>query len=440
MLAAKERRHAIRLSYANALFWALGNGMVTTTLVIYLALELGAAGMAISWIVASPRFAGVLRVGAPALISEIARLGWGGRKRVCLFAFALSASTLAAVPGAAIGAGRHGASWGIAALVTAWCVYHLLEYTGVIALWSWLGDLYPQRMRSRLIGRREGFLVAGRVIGILLSLALTLLCGELWPTIDRWIPLATSAAFGAAWMLLAVAPLIWMPALSGCPSAAPEAPWRTLGRALKERAYRRLLAYSCALSFANGVTGAAMSLYPQRVLEIGYREMVGMRALMFGGQAAVAPLAGGWIGRWGAKRVMFVAQLFVATGPLFYLCSGPIIPYLFTGDTAYAWSPWIVCSAFVVWVLYAPLNVGLDTLKLDVANAQNTAPYLAVYHALSEGVNGLTILLGGLAYDSLNRGGADVLGLFALFFVVGWLLRTLTAVLILRLEEKEEAL
>lgn len=57
-LDAAVRRRAIRRSYLNAILWALGNGLASTTLVVYLALELGAAGLGISLLLAAPALVG----------------------------------------------------------------------------------------------------------------------------------------------------------------------------------------------------------------------------------------------------------------------------------------------------------------------------------------------------------------------------------------------
>ena len=35
------------------------------------------------------------------------------------------------------------------------CVHQLLEYLGSVALWSWLGDLVPGRIRGRYFARRQ---------------------------------------------------------------------------------------------------------------------------------------------------------------------------------------------------------------------------------------------------------------------------------------------
>jgi len=50
-----DRGRAIRLSYANALLWAIGNGLVSTTLVLYLATSFGAAPLGVSLVWLLPR-------------------------------------------------------------------------------------------------------------------------------------------------------------------------------------------------------------------------------------------------------------------------------------------------------------------------------------------------------------------------------------------------
>lgn len=64
-LPIHRRRESRRMAYRNGGIWALGNGLTSSTLVVYLALELGApgAGLAISMILAAPRIAGLLLLG-----------------------------------------------------------------------------------------------------------------------------------------------------------------------------------------------------------------------------------------------------------------------------------------------------------------------------------------------------------------------------------------
>jgi MFS family permease len=88
-----DRRAAMRAANWNAAIWAIGNGLAGTTLVVYLARQLGADGIAVSWIVAAPQLAGVRRLFAPALSHR-----WGDRKRFCIAMFVASGVALAALP------------------------------------------------------------------------------------------------------------------------------------------------------------------------------------------------------------------------------------------------------------------------------------------------------------------------------------------------------
>lgn len=403
-------RRAMQLANTNAIVWAVGNGLVSTTLIIYLALELGAAGIAVSLILAAPRFVGVLRLAVPSIIQDGNR-----RKFFCICGYTASALVLLALPALATPRESLSTTTGIRALVVCWCVYHLLEYLATIALWSWLGDWMPPRVRGRLIGWRERYLVVGRIVGIAGSVAITGLWTALRPDSPRWEPLACSAMVGAAFLLLAVLPLVILQPIDArrvSPTRPPLA--YQLALALTDPAYRRLLAYSCWFAVANGMTGAAQSLYPQRVLGIDYLQMVGLRSMMFAGQTAIAPAAGRWIDARGARGLLTLAQLIVATGPLLFLAASPT-------------QPWWIVGAFVVWIAYAAINVGLDDLKLKLAPTASTAPALAVYYALGDLASGVTLVAGGTLYDRLTAGGTDALQLYAQLFLAGWLCRSLAA-------------
>ncbi len=418
-------RRDIGRTYANALVWALGNGLVSTTLVVYLALSLGASGVAIACVLAAPRFAGILRVASPAFLAAGI-----DRKTLCLGGYGLSALVLVLIPAAVWGTSDATSptdqSWRVVLLAVAWCVYHLLEYVAGVALWSWIGDLYPRRLRSRLLGRRERWLTVGRAIGIGLSLLLASAWGLWLPLDERWMPLAASASVGAVLMALAIVPLAWMTSRAARPSARPEAPWRTLRRALAETPYRRLLAYSGWLGFANGLSASAQGMYPGRVLGISYQTLQAFQFGMWTGQSSVAAWSGRLVARFGAKRVMMPAQVAVAFGTLcFYLASPD--------------QPWWIALAYLTWVAWAPINIGLDTLKLNLADSENNAPYLAVFHAASDFTNAFTVLGGGLLYDTLAAGDSQAMRVYAGLFLAGWVGRMLAVPLIARLVEPPPA-
>lgn len=410
-------RSAMHLANANALLWAVGNGLVSTTLVIYLAAELGAVGIVVSFILAAPRFAGLLRLATPLLVRSGTQ-----RKNVCTAGYLASSGTLFAMPLLATPLGNVSPVTGMVALVGCWCVYHLLEYIATIALWSWLGDWMPSRVRGRLVGWRERYLVAGRIVGIVGSVLLSFAWNYISPGAPVWQPFAWSALLGALLMALAVLPLLWLAPKNVSPRRDDGQLLDDLTRALLDPAYRQLLLYSCWFALANGVTGVAQSLYPQRVLGFDYHSMVGLRSTMYAGQTLLTAPAGRWVDRFGARWLLTASQLVVATGPLFFLCTSPE-------------QPWWVLGAFIVWMAYAPLNVGLDTLKLKLSPTDDRTPSLSVYYALSDVVSGVTLLAGGYWFDRLTTGDGDAMSLYATLFMVGWVLRTIAAGLAWRVDD-----
>lgn len=414
-------RRDARLANVNAALWAVGNGLTSSLLITYLALALGAEGLVVSGVLAAPRFVGVLRLGAPALIARLQ-----ARKGVCLACYALSGLTLALLPALAAPGRLGSAAAGLAALVVCWCVYQVLEYVGTVALWSWLGDLFPPSVRGRLIGRRERWLVNGQIIGMFVSYGVVETWNYTHANEPSWVALSVSATLGAVMIMLAVVPLARMSALAARPSAMPRAPWRSLLACLREPGFGALVFWSVCLSIANGITGAAQGLYPNRVLGLQYTHILPLRGLMRAGQSAVAPAAGGWVDAVGSRRVMLVSQLTVAVSPLFFLAATPA-------------APWWIAGAYVVWIAYAGLNVGLDSMKLNLAPATNNAPALAVLHAASSFANGVTVLFGGWFFMQVDTADDDVWGLYAAVFLAGFVARSVVGALVLTLRDSKGA-
>jgi MFS family permease len=159
-----HRRRAIQCFYRNGAFWGLGNGLVSSSLIIYLAGEFGAAGFAVSLILAMPRLVGVLRLGTPILIDLIGR-----RQVFCVRMFLAASIVLFLLPVVSAPGILPGPSWSLAVLVSMWTIYHLLEFLGLVALWSWIGDVVPDSIRGRFIGRRGALLNACQVVGMLVG-------------------------------------------------------------------------------------------------------------------------------------------------------------------------------------------------------------------------------------------------------------------------------
>lgn len=411
----RARRPAIQAFYANAGIWAVGNGLVSSTLILYLAISVGARNFQSAVIYAAPALAGTLRLLVPAILARIGR-----RKAVCLAMYGASALVLSLVPLAALAlpVGSHAPI----ALVAAWCVYHLLEYGGTITLWSWTGDLVPRPILGRFCGYRERWLVSGRIAGIAFSIALATLWSWASPGSSTVHALAVSAACGAVFMLGAVAPLVFVPGVEYLPSAVPRTPWRTLVRAMLRQPYRQLVLFNCAFAFVNGITQAAQGTFALRVLRIQYPGLQTIIATMRAGQMFLAPTAGRWCDSFGSRPVMILSQLVVAMGPLFLFFA-----------TFGQW--WWILAAFAAWIAYAGLNVGLDNIKLQLAPRDNNAPYLAAYYSASDLVFGTSILIAGWIFDRLEDRGVASLSIYAGMFLVGWIGRTFVAALLVPIEE-----
>ena len=253
-LPIHQRRRSRRLAVWNAALWAVGNGLASTTLVMYLAKELHSErlGLGIGLLVATPQVAGLLRLAAPAMIEQM-----GDRKRFCITTFLGSALLLMAMPWVSAPGVLSSAGWSLAALVALWCLYHLLQYLGTVALWSWLADVAPQRIRGRFLGRRERWLVAGQAAAAVAAGLFVYHVLETCPALPSWIPYAVMSVLGAMFMLVALMPLALMPQPErghlAC-TMRPARPRSGVFAPFRDVRFLPLLAFGCWFSFFNGCT------------------------------------------------------------------------------------------------------------------------------------------------------------------------------------------
>ena len=426
-----QRRRARRCAYWNGAIWGLGNGLTSGTLVLYLAMQFDVRGVGfyISLILAAPRLAGLLRLVAPALIGRLA-----DRKRFCMAAYLLSALVLFGLPFASAPGRMPSATASLAALVVFWCLYHLLEYLATVALWSWMADLVPLRIRGRFFGRRQRWMVTGQAAAMLAAGLFTWGWGSLHPEQPRWIAYAVPAITGACFMIAAVVPLVGIPALALSRIVRSGASLRSMVAPFVDSRFLRLVLFGCWFSFFNGVTQMTQGVYPYWTLGMGLFFMLALKTGMRLGQLAISPWIGRLADRLGNRPVMLATLPIVASGPLFYFLSDPAQPAWLAGG--------LVAAAWVVWIAYAGLNVCLPNLILKLSPRQSNTPYIATYYAVSGLCLALGTILGGTLFDYLGREtfvlaqGRLTLDFYHYSFLFGWITRTMGVVVLWLVIEK----
>ena len=419
-LSVFQRRRARRLAYWNGAVWAIGNGLASTTLIIYLALDLGAGkiGLGIALILAARHVVGVLRLGAPAMIERLV-----DRKRFCLGTFLLGTLVLSGLPWIAAPGNLPSPGASLAALVGLWCIYHLLQYLAMIALYSWLADLVPLRIRGRFFGLRQRWMVAGEAAAMLCAALFVWGRRALNPTEPRWVAYVILAALGIGLFLAALVPLARMPRVDENQTVRRPATLDCILAPFFDRRFLRLVAFGCWFSFFNGLTQSAQNIYPANVLHVSLFVMLALKTGMRLGQLGISPTMGRLADRMGNRPVMIVSLLLVATGPLFFLPATPE-----------RW--WWLIGAWVVWVAYAGLNVCLPNLMLKLSPSRSNAPYIAAYFAVTGLCYAASTILGGALLDWLRGatitlfGGVLILDFYRCSFLLGWITRSMGVLLL----------
>jgi hypothetical protein len=423
-LTVQRRRRARRMAYWNGAIWAVGNGLASTTLVVYLAMDLGAEeiGLGIGLILAARHVVGLLRLGAPAMIGRLAV-----RKRFCLGSFLLGTLLLLGLQVVAAPGRLPSAAASLYALVALWCVYHLLQYLGMVALWSWVADLVPVEIRGRFLGRRQRWMVAGEAAAMLCGGLFVWGCHELHPTAPRWIAYVVTAALGACLMIAALVPLALIPPVARSRTVRRGATLRTTLAPFGDPRFLRLVLFGCWFSLSNGLTQSAQFSYPKQVLGIILFAMLAMQTGMRIGQLSISPWLGRLADRVGNRPVMMGCLLLVAQGPLFYLVSTP-------GQR------WWIVGAWVVWIAYAGINVCLPNLMLKLSPEESNTPYIATFYAVTGLCYAANTIIGGALLDRYGDWSCTcfgvVLGYYQGIFLLGWIARSLGVLVLLLVIER----
>jgi hypothetical protein len=383
-----------------------------------LALDLDAEriGLGIGLILAARHVVGLLRLGAPAVIGRLV-----ARKQFCVGSFLLGTLLLLALPAVAAPGRLPSPAASLCALVGLWCLYHLMQYLAMVALWSWMADLVPVEIRGRFLGRRERWMVAAQAAAMLSGGLFVWGWQGMHPESPRWVAYVITATLGACLMLAALVPLALIPAAARSRSARRGATLGAMLAPLADSRFLRLVLFGCWFSLANGLTQSAQYSYPKQVLGIILFAMLAMQTGMRLGQLTVSPWLGRLADRLGNRPVMMACLLLVAQGPLFYFFSTPQ-------------SPWWIVGAWAVWIAYAGINVCLPNLMLKLAPGQSNTPYIATFYAATGLCYAANTILGGALFDWFGDStwtcfGAEI-DYYQAVFLLGWLARSLGLVVL----------
>ncbi len=386
-LAPYQRRRALRLGLINAMIWSAGYAMTTGALVVYLAIDLGATGKALSFLLAAPSLAGLLRLFTPAIIARA-----GSTKRTCVGGLGLAFVVLMGLPLTGVIAPQMSRGAAITLLVGVMCAYQLLEFIGFVAYWSWFAELVPLRVRGNYFGWRQTLQIA-----VIIPTALA--AGYFS---DHWraaykdqrgmmlLGYAIPNALGTACMLASLIPLVLMPAAGAAP-AATGVPWRAMAAPFRQWRFRRLLSFRAGLSIANGISQTAEKAFPKNVLKLGVWDLAIMKNVMQVGQLGTARVVGPLSDRYGNRPVLVACQWLVSLAMVFYLIAAP----------QPRWMAWLLLGAWVLWSAYAGHNVCLPNLALKLAPQREKSPYVAAHEALASVCHAAATIAGGFLFDWL---------------------------------------
>lgn len=425
-----QRRESIRRFYQNGALWGLGNGLVSTSLITYLAGVYGAKGFALSLILAAPYLVGVLRLGTPLWIERI-----GNRKKFSVSSFLISTLFLLLLAGLTPPGVLPSTAASLTSLVLLWTIYHLFEYLGVVALWAWIGDTVPRRVRGRFIGRREALLNAFQVAAMIVSGWANFQwkehCNASGNPDHIWYGYTVCAALGALLMAVAVWPLVRANDSETEEANNSKTPAITLRDVLApfgDSQFQRFLVYGIWFSFSNGIANLPMLIYRMYVLNVSYGFHLSLDGASQGVQSLIMPRCGRALDRWGGVPILTLSQLLVAFALVFYILASP--------DN---W--WWIIGAYVLWIAYAGINTAMPKLMLSFSSPGQYASYSAAWFATLQLAYGLTIVLAGLLFDWAKEAVPTVIpgswGLdhFKFIFLLGLLFRLSAAFWAARIQE-----
>ena len=419
-------RTAIGAAYDNGFLWGIGQGLLNSMMIRYLLIDvcktqpetMAWEGTVVAWAIAAPRFAGFFRFFTAMLVDL-----FGSRKWFCIGGLLFAPLFLGMIP---LGVPQLVAwdwptefSTAIPVFVIAmWFLYHLVEYLAMVAFFSWVGDIVPPQVRSRFFAWRQGWLLGGTLLGVLLA---TRWLPKLFPVAVNaplWELYLIPATLGGLFKLVSVLPLLKMPEI-----AWHRTTFQFAGRftqmfaPLLNRRFMLLVGFVSWIHLANGLTQVTQTEYNKWLFPYATIALFG--TLTQAGQFFLSPPTGRLFQRFGNARVMVVSMVLVSTGSLCYFAATP--------ETRY-----FLALAAVIWVFWIGVNIGTINMAIGLARPDEKTAYLAFYLAVTTGMLAMGTIVGGNLSDYFRDTTFPIPLINAtwnyaqLSFVLSWLMRLLS--------------
>ena len=421
-----QRHRAYRAAYYNGFFWGVGQGLLNSMMIRYLLIDLcktqpkGLAleGMVVAWAIAAPRLAGFFRFFTAMMIDR-----FGSRKWYCIIGLLIAPVVVGLIPLLTpVFAKSDSLNSVLLLIIGIWFLYHLVEYLAMVAFWSWVGDLVPNRVRGRFFAWRETWLIGGMLIGVFVA---TKLLPALLPVAKDapvWERYLAPAALGCLFKIISALPLVQMPEIAwrrrtACrwgerfgQMFAPAKNWR----------FMLLIAFVCWINMANGLTQTTQTAYNYRLFPgEQYGVIILFTMLTRAGQLMISPPTGRLIDRFGNVKIIAASMVLVSTGSLCYFAATP--------DTRY-----FLALAAVAWVFWLGVNIGTLNMAIGLAQPDEKTSYIAFYFAVTTGMLAVATLLGGALADHFRETQfvvpviGSVWNYAQLSFVLSWFLRLIS--------------
>ena len=387
------RHRAYNAAHQNGFFWGVGHGLLNSMMIRYLLLDICKTqpegmtleGMTIAWVIAAPRLFGFLRVFATWAVDR-----FGSRKWFCIIGLLIAPIIVALIPLLIprLMTGTDSLKLVLTIVVSIWCLYHLVEYFAMVAFWSWVGDLVPNRIRGRFLAYRQGWLIAGALFGVFISMQLL---PQLFPVAKDapvWERYLVPVMLGGLLQLISVLPLIRIPEIAW---QGKELRWggrfRQMFAPLANGRYLLLIAFVCWINMANGLTQTSQTGYNYRLFPgEQYSIIVLFGTLTQTGQLFLSPTTGRLIDRFGNVKIIAACMVLVSTGSLCYFTATP--------ETRY-----FLALAALAWVFWIGVNVGTLNMAVGLAPPEEKSSYIALYFAVTTAAMALATLVGGAMAD-----------------------------------------